>query len=578
MAERPGELVAPPVPIETPKAQTPTAPIPSHVDEATPSRTGGSPPPLPGEPGRERQQLDVPSESSIAAHSEQPTPAPRQAQAESKGSTEPTQQQLDIGPAHAETKPPSITQGEPNAPNAAAFEAHTATTGAHFDAEAIGKTAETASAALQGVASSPAERERMALSGTPTEQHAALAAAIHDATLGAESAGKWVRWTQYAAVTAMVDGKVVQMDPGEGKSFAAVMAAAQYATTTPEGVHMVTSRRNLASRDYEFAATVLGDLGFRVVRVDPHQALAPPEDGRPTIYVGTVSDFAFSRLEGHRVPGKVAIIDEIDDVLIDQARRSYILATGVAERALASVADEVRQVYALLERAINDGTLAEADFGRIPELRGGGAYLSDAARQRLQTELSPGETLTDAQVERLNMAALARWGFVERDDYIVADGKVFLLDPVTHELLFDPHTSQESRWNGGLAQAMEARYGLEIRADPTGSRYLTTRELFARQPDNYEIVVGMSGTAKLAEPAMRGIYGLDEVAEIPRYTMSKLNVVDDSIHPMNRRSSPSSSRMCSLARGDQPAAADHRPSQQPGRRARRPIWVTAHAT
>ena len=329
----------------------------------------------------------------------------------------------------------------------------------------------------------------------------------------------------------MVDGKVVQMDPGEGKSFAAVMAAAQYATTTPEGVHMVTSRRNLASRDYEFAATVLGDLGFRVVRVDPHQALRPPEDGRPTIYVGTVSDFAFSRLAGHRVPGKVAIIDEIDDVLIDQARRSYILATGVAERAPASVA-AAGATGARAARAGDRATARSAKRTSVasPELRGGGAYLTDAARQRIQAQLPPSETLTDAQVERLNMAALARWGFVERDDYIVADGKVFLLDPVTHEVLFDPHTSQESRWNGGLAQAMEARYGLEIRADPTGSRYLTTRELFARQPDNYEVVVGMSGTAKLAEPAMRGIYGLDEVAEIPRYTMSKLHVADDSIH------------------------------------------------
>ena len=539
--ERPDEAppMVQPVPAETPTT-TPGAPPPgtfAHMADPVnpPVRpdSAGSPATSTADSSHGRQQLDVPLDVRTPAdRHEIGLTTPPSGQSAGQRGADPIPQQLDVAATPGD--PTAITAAAPSPTMAG--EAHQNVPGAAptavfpFDAEGIGKRAEAASVALQSAASSPAERARMALSGTPTEQRAALAAAIHDGTLAADGAGKWVRWTQYAAVTAMVDGQVVQMDPGEGKSFAAVMAAAQYATTTPEGVHMVTSRRNLASRDYQFAATVLGDLGFRVVRVDPQQALLPPEDGRPTIYVGTVSDFAFSRLAGHRAPGKVAIIDEIDDVLIDQARRSYILATGVAERALASVADEVRKAHALLERAISDGTLGEADFGRFPELRGGGAYLTDAARRRIQAELPPGETLTDARVERLNMAALARWGFVERDDYIVAAGKVFLLDPVTHEVLFDPHTSQESRWNGGLAQAMEARYGLEIRADPTGSRYLTTRELFARQPDSYDVVVGMSGTAKLAEPAMRGIYGLDEVAEIPRYTMSKLHVVDDSIH------------------------------------------------
>ncbi len=97
---------------------------------------------------------------------------------------------------------------------------------------------------------------------------------------------------------------------------------------------------------------------------------------------------------------------------------------------------------------------------------------------------------------------------------------MIILHRVNDEPAYNQETNQESRWNGGLAQALEAEHGLQIRADPTTMRSITTKELF----DRLDTVVGMSGTAKPAEAALRG-YGLGEVVEVPRLHDSKLDIV-----------------------------------------------------
>ena len=77
------------------------------------------------------------------------------------------------------------------------------------------------------------------------------------------------------------------------------------------------------------------------------------------------------------------------------------------------------------------------------------------------------------------MAATAHFEYVENVHYVVHGGKVYIIDQTTHEVLYNPETATESRWNGGLAQAVEAKHGLTIRDDPGTSKSVTARELYA---------------------------------------------------------------------------------------------------
>ncbi len=378
--------------------------------------------------------------------------------------------------------------------------------------EPVGRHTEQQVMARWDMAQHAADRAGMPMSGDPAALYAAVVRQIFDTT-----GGKLVRWPQFAAADAMSDGKLVQMAPGEGKSFVATLAVARYAITKG-AVWLMTTHQTLADRDFDFNRTVLDPLGIRVVRANADQILAEPPPGEPTVFVGSVDDFAFSELNGHPVPGVVGVVDEIDGIGVDQAHQAFILSGGTGEPASAGVVADVRWAKELFTARTADGTLTEATFGREPGQWGGDAALTEPARRQLEAHL--GAALTEAQVHRLEMAALARWAFRPRDDYVINGGKVIILHRVNDEPAYNQETNQESRWNGGLAQALEAEHGLQIRADPTTMRSITTKELF----DRLDTVVGMSGTAKPAEAALRG-YGLGEVVEVPRLHGSKLDIV-----------------------------------------------------
>ncbi|MGK8521355.1 LuxR C-terminal-related transcriptional regulator [Nocardia asteroides] len=289
---------------------------------------------------------------------------------------------------------------------------------------------------------------------------------------------------------------------------------------------MVTTRDNLANREVVRYLTVLEEYGFDIVRMNPDDAPRPPEPGRPTIYIGTQQDVGFASLREHWIPGRSVAIDEIDEALI-HADTQYILSDGADQAAHPAIAAQVTRAHKFLTNALDDGRLTEADFGRTPGQRGGPARLTEEGRRKLEQAL--GREPTEDELTRIAMAAAARWEYVENVHYVVHNDKVFIIDQTTHKVLFDPTTSSESRWNGGLAQAIEAEHGLRIRNDPSSSKSITAQQLFS--PENYDHVTGASGTAEGSAAQLQQRYGLGEVAKIDRFHTSQLVVHPDSISP-----------------------------------------------
>jgi len=125
------------------------------------------------------------------------------------------------------------------------------------------------------------------------------------------------------------------------------------------------------------------------------------------------------------------------------------------------------------------------------------------------------------------MAAAARWEYRENIHYVRHQGKIYIIDQTTHKVMANPELSSESRWNGGLAQAIEAELGLRIRSDSEGSRSVTAQELMSRP--EYELKTGASGTARGHgdQFAAKGLSPV--VTEIPRYYTSRLREAKDVV-------------------------------------------------
>ncbi len=345
-------------------------------------------------------------------------------------------------------------------------------------------------------------------------------------------AGVGLRWTQLSASHKLADGQIVNMAAGEGKSWLFLVDAVRQALRVEVGaVHVITTRGNLADREFEHYLDLLTPLGFDVHRMNPNGPPPAPVEGRPTIYLGTSQDVGFTFLKTGMVPGQVGTIridagvDEIDEALV-YSNGQYILSEGVQGEATAEVVAQVLQSRQFLEM------MTPADFGRTEGQVGGPAALTEAGLAKAAELL--GAPLTEAQVVRLNMAATAEYEYIEDVHYVVYDhgdgnAKVYIIDQVTHEVQYNPETATESRWNGGLAQAVEAKHGLIIRDDPATSKSVTTRELYA-QPA-YGRVTGASGTA-LGKSDRFAAQGLSpKIADIPRYYASRLVTEADHVSP-----------------------------------------------
>ncbi len=314
-------------------------------------------------------------------------------------------------------------------------------------------------------------------------------------------------------------GKIAEMRTGEGKTLMSTLPAYLNALTG-EGVHVVTVNEYLATRDSEWMAPVFRFLGLEVGVIKNAQSSAEKRAAYACdITYGTNNEFGFDYLRDNlafnledRVQRKLsfAIIDEVDSILIDEARTPLIIS-GPAEEstelyikinALIPRLEQQREEegpgdYAVDEKT-KQATLTEDGHQKVEELMAEIGLLRE------------GESLYDATNIRLMHhlnAALRAHALYKRDvEYIVRGGEVIIVDE------FTGRTMQGRRWSDGLHQAVEAKEGVKVREENQTVASITFQNFFRL----YAKLSGMTGTADTEAFEFQEIYGL-EVIVIPTH-------------------------------------------------------------
>ena len=317
-------------------------------------------------------------------------------------------------------------------------------------------------------------------------------------------------------------GRIAEMKTGEGKTLVATLPAYLNALTG-EGVHIVTVNDYLAKRDSEWMGKLYKFLGLTVGLVisgmnsqDKQKAYAAD------ITYGTNNEYGFDYLRDNMVIYKdeafqrglnFAIVDEIDSILIDEARTPLIIS-GRANKSsdLYQKADSfVRKLTpkVLVEEDIKDEEQVEDNekYDYIVDLKAKSATLTQKGIEKAEKEFGL-ENLNDLDnsdlVHNINQA-LRAYGIMKKDiDYIVKDGEVLIVDEFTGRIMYG------RRYNNGLHQAIEAKERVKI-ADESKTLATITFQNYFRM---YQKLSGMTGTAMTEEAEFREIYNLD-VIEIP---------------------------------------------------------------
>ena len=317
------------------------------------------------------------------------------------------------------------------------------------------------------------------------------------------------------------EGDIAEMKTGEGKTFVAVQPL-YLNSLTDRGVHLVTTNDYLAKRDAEWTRPVYELLGTSVGSIQAMMAFAERREAYELdVTYGTNSEFGFDYLRDNMavaLAGTVqrshsyAIVDEVDSILIDEARTPLIIS-GEPETA-ASTYYEFAKVVKTLEG--QPATRKSAKGEDETELSGAD-YLYD---EKFKT-VSPAQTTITAVERALGIdnlydprhvslvnhliQSLKAQSLYKRDvDYVIQDGEVKIVDEFTGRIM------EGRRWSEGLHQAVEAKEGVRIREENVTLATITLQNYFRL----YEKLAGMTGTAKTEEKEFVEIYDLN-VVEIP---------------------------------------------------------------
>jgi preprotein translocase subunit SecA len=314
-------------------------------------------------------------------------------------------------------------------------------------------------------------------------------------------------------------GKIAEMRTGEGKTLVATLPVYLNAIAG-QGVHVVTVNDYLAKRDAAWMGPVYRALGMSVGVVVPGMR---PEDKRAAyaadITYGTNNEYGFDYLRDNMALSTAeryqrgqffAIVDEVDSILIDEARTPLIIS---------GPADESPQLYARIDKIVpalvrQKEEEGEGDFWVDEKQKQ--VHLSESGMERAEALLreagiiKPEDSLYDAHnivvVHHLG-AALRAHHLYQRDvDYIVRDGEVIIVDE------FTGRTLAGRRWSDGLHQAVEAKEGVPVQRENQTLASITFQNYFRL----YKKLAGMTGTADTEAYEFQQIYGL-EVVVIPTH-------------------------------------------------------------
>ena len=309
---------------------------------------------------------------------------------------------------------------------------------------------------------------------------------------------------QLAGVLALLDGQVAEMATGEGKTLAGALAAAGYALQG-RSVHVMSVNDYLARRDAEWMRPVYDLLGVSVAWIGQ----ASTREERRCAYqaqvtYGPVSEFGFdvlrdrlatSAAERVAVEPDVALIDEADSVLVDEALVPLVLA-GTAEDT--DQGREMAKIVAGLRRGTDYTTDAD----------GRSVQLTEQGSREVEAALGGIDLYEVEQLPKLTMVnvALHAEALLHKDvDYIVRDGRVHLISAARGRV------ARLQRWPDGLHAAVEAKEGLAASESGEILDSLTIQSLVKR----YRTVCGMTGTAVVAGEQLREFYGLEIVVVPP---------------------------------------------------------------
>ena len=311
-------------------------------------------------------------------------------------------------------------------------------------------------------------------------------------------------------------GNIAEMRTGEGKTLVATLAVYLNALTG-KGVHVVTVNDYLATRDSEQMGRLYNFLGLStgliVANLDYNQR--KQAYGADVTY-GTNNEFGFDYLRDNMVsdvaqmvqrPLNYAIVDEVDSILIDEARTPLIIY-GPGNRST----DNYYKLAKIVPHLVKDEdyTVDEKQKTIAP---------TDSGIEKVEKMLGV-ENLYDAENIELNHllgASLRAHAMMHRDtDYVVKDGEVVIVDEFTGRLMFG------RRYSDGLHQAIEAKEGLKVERESQTLASITFQNYFRM----YEKLSGMTGTAKTEEKEFNDIYGLDVIPIPPNRPLIRVDLPD----------------------------------------------------
>jgi preprotein translocase subunit SecA len=319
-------------------------------------------------------------------------------------------------------------------------------------------------------------------------------------------------------------GKIAEMKTGEGKTLVATLPV--YLNALPgNGVHVVTVNDYLAKRDAEWMGRVYRFLGLTVGTIvhglsDAERRAAYDSD----VTYGTNNEFGFDYLRDNmkfrledmvQRPFNFAIVDEVDSILIDEARTPLIISGPTEDNS---------ELYAKVDKLIPH--LGEKDFEKDEKTRH--VTLTEEGTENIEKLLKASGLLRqgglyDVQnvslVHHVNQALRAHKLFTRDVDYIVKDNKVVIIDEFTGRMM------EGRRYSEGLHQALEAKENAAIQNENQTLASITFQNYFRA----YQKLAGMTGTAMTEAPEFSDIYGLD-VIEIPTNVGVKREDQDDEIY------------------------------------------------
>ena len=333
-------------------------------------------------------------------------------------------------------------------------------------------------------------------------------------------------------------GKIAEMRTGEGKTLTGTLAV--YLNAIPaQGVHVVTVNDYLAARDAEWMGKLYNFLGLTVGTILSQQ----PNEQKKAAYAadityGTNNEFGFDYLRDnmeHSVADRrqrglaYAIVDEVDSILIDEARTPLIISGPAEDHTELYI--KINAVPPLLTRQATEPkpTEPEPAGDYWVDEKGHQVHISEAGHEKAEQILGKlgllpdGASLYDPQnillMHHLNAALRAHTLFAKDTHYVVQDGEVMIVDEFTGRLM------PGRRWSDGLHQAIEAKEGVPIQAENQTLASITFQNYFRL----YGKLAGMTGTADTEAYEFQEIYGLETVV-IPTHNPVRRNDRQDQVY------------------------------------------------